>query len=304
MGLEMTNHCLSIGPTTRELAENCARRLEAIAKPRIQALSISECDPTGMFWQVDAYYPSADEASRAATLAVALGFETDALTITSLEQTDWVARSLRILSPVRAGRFFVHGSHDRSLKPSNGIAIEIDAGTAFGTGHHGTTRGCLLALDHILQRRSPRRVIDIGCGSGILAIAASKATRRPVTACDIDPEAVRLTTLNARLNGAKVTAMRADGGNQRSIREGQPYDLIMANILARPLAALAPALARLAGKNRHLILSGLLTEQRQWIEQVYRPLGFMPDRRWHLEGWSTLLLRRSTHKKTSPGRAR
>jgi ribosomal protein L11 methyltransferase len=298
----MTNHCLSIGPTTRELAENCASRLEALARPRTQALSISECDPTGMFWQVDAYYPNADEASRAATLAVALGFETDALTITRLEQTDWVARSLRILSPVRAGRFFVHGSHDRSLIPSNAIAIEIDAGTAFGTGHHGTTRGCLLALDHLLRRESPRRVIDIGCGSGILAIAASKATHRPVTACDIDPEAVRLTALNARLNGAKVTAMRADGGNHRSIIEGQPYDLIMSNILARPLAALAPAFARLAGKNRHLILSGLLTEQQQWIEQVYRHLGFLPHRIWRLDGWSTLLLRRLNLRHPGEGR--
>ncbi|HYN00018.1 MAG TPA: 50S ribosomal protein L11 methyltransferase, partial [Aestuariivirgaceae bacterium] len=130
MGLEMTNHCLSIGPTTRELAENCATRLEALAKPRIQALSISECDPAAAYWQVDAYYSTAEEASRAATLAVALGFASDDLTLTSLEQTDWVGRSLTALSPVRAGRFFVHGSHDRPLKPLNGIAIEIDAATA------------------------------------------------------------------------------------------------------------------------------------------------------------------------------
>jgi ribosomal protein L11 methyltransferase len=298
----MTNHCLSIGPITRELAENCASRLEAFAELRIQALSISECDPAAAYWQVDAYYSTAQEASRAATLAVALGFETAALTITSLEQTDWVARSLRILSPVRAGRFFVHGSHDRPLKPLNGIAIEIDAATAFGTGHHGTTRGCLLALDHILRTAAPRRVIDIGCGSGILAIAASKATHRSVIACDIDPEAVRLTNLNARLNGSRVVAVLADGGHHRSISKGRPYDLIMANILARPLASLSPVFRNLAGTNCHLILSGLITEQRQWIERVYRHWGFVPDGHWDLEGWSTLLLRRLNLRHPGEGR--
>jgi ribosomal protein L11 methyltransferase len=292
----MTNHCLSIGPTTRQLAENCASRLEAFAELRLQALSISECDPTGMFWQVDAYYSNADAASRAATLAVALGFASNDLTLTSLEQADWVGRSLKILSPVRAGRFFVHGSHDRPLRPVNAIAIEIDAATAFGTGHHGTTRACLLALDQLLRMGSPRRVIDIGCGSGILAIAASKAAHRPVIACDIDPEAVRVTLLNARLNGATVTAVLADGGHHRTINEGRPYDLIMANILARPLASLARIIRRLAGKNCRLILSGLLTEQRQGIERIYRHWGFMPERHWNLAGWSTLLLRRRPHK--------
>jgi ribosomal protein L11 methyltransferase len=292
----MTNHCLTIGPASREAAETCAAELEGLIELSIQALSISECDPAGVCWQVDAYYLAADEASRAAAAALSLGFAPHEMKITALEQTDWVRRSLEGLAPVRAGRFFVHGSHDRAGRPPNAVAIEIEAGTAFGTGHHATTRGCLLALDRVLQRAAPRRIIDIGCGSGVLAIAASKAARVPVIACDIDPEAVRLTGLNARHNGACVRAVLADGTRHPSIGARRPYELIMANILARPLLALAPAFAELSRANTRLILSGLLSEQRPSIERVYRQWGFVPDRRFDLDGWSTLVLRHAGQK--------
>jgi ribosomal protein L11 methyltransferase len=287
----MTNHCLSIGPITRERAEQCANGLEALGEVRLLSLSIFECDPAGETWQVEAHYASAEEAAKASHLAVSLGLAPRDLKLMLLEPMDWVR--LLGLSPVPAGRFFVHGSHDRGAVPANLIAVEIDAGTAFGTGHHGTTRGCLLALDRLLRTMAPRNTLDIGCGSGILAIAAAKAINRPVTASDIDPEAVHLTARNARINGVRVVAVRADATHHPKIRGGVPYDLIIANILARPLAGMAQSLAHIAAKGAHLILSGLLPDQRQWIERVYRHWGFTPSLRFELDGWSTIVLGRA-----------
>jgi ribosomal protein L11 methyltransferase len=287
----MTNQCLTIGPLSRETAEHHAGVLESMVQPAFQALSISECDQSGLLWQVHAYYLTADDASRAAIIAVSRGIDVDTITLAPVQQADWVNRSLAGLPPVRAGRFFVCGSHDRQLKPQNGVAIEIDAGTAFGTGHHGTTRGCLLALEHLLKGQRPRWIADIGCGSGILSIAAARATQAVVVASDIDPEAVRVTRCNAHRNSAKVVVLRADGANHPVIRANGPYDVIMANLLARPLAEMAPELSRIIKKRGHLVLSGLLPEQRQWIERTYRQFDVVPQLRLFLEGWTTLLLR-------------
>lgn len=292
----MTSHCVSIGPYSRRGAEQCADEIESLPL-RPEALSLSATDAAGEDWQVDAHYATAEDAMEAAMLAVALGHSAEMIEIVSLGGTDWVRRSLEGLSPVRAGRFFVHGSHDRALRPANAVTIEIEAGTAFGTGHHATTRGCLKALDELMRLRRPRHILDIGCGSGILAIAAAKATRGCVAASDIDPEAVRLTRANARLNGACVTAVAADGARHPVIKAGAPYDLIMANILARPLCALAPSIAALAASSGCLILSGLLSEQRPWLEQVYRAWNFLPAARHEIEGWTTLTLR--AHSLTS-----
>jgi len=296
-GAIMTNHRLSLGPTTRQMAERLAIELEAFAEPHVAALSIFEADRSDSGWRVDAYYGTADDAGGAAMLAVARGIAPQAIELSADDEADWIGQSLKELKPVRAGRFFVHGSHDRALRPPNSVAIEIDAATAFGTGHHGTTRGCLLALDHVLKTGAPKSMIDIGSGSGILAIAYCKATRRPALACDNDPEAVRVSQCNARRNGAKVMSVLADGTNHRSIA-ARRFDLIMSNILARPLAALAPAFTRLATDNACVILSGLLSDQRQWIERVYRQLGFVPLCRFELEGWCTLLLRHRRQKIT------
>jgi ribosomal protein L11 methyltransferase len=298
----MTNHCLTIGPCPRELARACAAVLESRDEPSLLSLSVSEADDKGLCWQVDAHYGSAHEVMAAAMLALSQGATAKLIGIAVLDGTDWVRRSLEGLPPVRAGRFFVHGSHDRALRPYNTVSIEIDAGMAFGTGHHATTRGCLLALDHVLKRRSPRRILDVGCGSGILAIAASRARHRTVAACDIDAEAVRVTMRNARLNGASIFAVHVRDVSQRSIGLRGPYDLIMANILARPLKELARDFDRLAAGDCALILSGLLSEQRRTLESLYRLFGFVGQRTWELEGWITLLLRRQ--KKRSPGVAR
>jgi ribosomal protein L11 methyltransferase len=277
----------------RTLAEACAQHLESQIDAEPQALSLFETDAAGTAWQIEAYFACAEDAAEAARRFQALP-DTAALAIIVevLGKTDWVRQSLQGLGPIRAGRFFIHGSHDRAARPCHAISIEIEAATAFGTGHHGSTRGCLLALDALLRKHEPKRVIDIGCGSGILAIAASRALRRQVLASDTDPEAVRITAANARLNGVAVRVLGAAGTLHPAIAAAGPYDLVMANILARPLAQLAPAFARFTAKGGHLIVSGLLAEQGRWVASVYQALGFVPASRVEEEGWATLVLRR------------
>jgi ribosomal protein L11 methyltransferase len=276
----------------RTLAEACARQLESEIKAEAQALSLFEADATGTAWQIEAYFACAEDAAEAArSLQTIADAAACAIAVEAVGTIDWVRQSLQGLGAIRAGRFFIHGSHDRASRPCNAISIEIDAATAFGTGHHGSTRGCLLALDKLLRRHEPKRVIDVGCGSGILAIAASRALRRRVLASDSDAEAIRITAANARLNGAAVTAVGTGGTTHPAIAAAGPYDLVMANILARPLVQLAPAFARIMAKGgSHLILSGLLAEQGRWIASVYRAFGFMPAGRIDEDGWATLVM--------------
>jgi ribosomal protein L11 methyltransferase len=275
------------------LAEACLRCLESRTGAEPQALSLFEADAAGTAWQIEAYFACASDAAEAARHVQALPDAAGLpIIVEPVHQADWVRQSLQGLGPIRAGRFFIHGSHDRASRPWHAIAIEIDAATAFGTGHHGSTRGCLLALDALLRTHKPKRVIDIGCGSGILAIAASRALKRRVLASDTDPEAVRITAANARLNGAAVIAVVAAGTTHPAIAAARAYDLVMANILARPLVQLAPAIARITGIGGHLILSGLLTEQGRRVASTYHALGFLLERRFDEEGWATLVLRR------------
>jgi ribosomal protein L11 methyltransferase len=292
----MTTHRLTIGPCPRAQVEEWAKRLENMDRPHPQAVSLYEFDVLGL-WQVEAHYATEEESGVAAAVAASFGVPPSAINLAIDGNTDWVRRSLQGLKPVWAGRFFVHGSHDRARKPVNGLSIEIDAGAAFGTGHHATTLGCLLALDHLLKRKPPHRIIDVGCGSGILAIAAARATHRNVLATDMDPEAVRVAAANARRNEAKVLVLHAAGMNHEQIRKSAPFDLIMANILARPLHGLARTFAELCAGSAEVILSGLLDEQRAEIESVYRYWAFKPVRRWRMQGWCTLLLsRKQNHR--------
>ena len=205
---------------------------------------------------------------------------------------DWVAASLAELKPVEAGRFTVHGAHDRARVALNRIGIEIEAALAFGTGHHGTTRGCLLALDRIRQGRRPKRVLDIGTGTGVLAITAAKSFRRPVLASDIDAEAVAIARANARLNGVSplVECICAKGLTGLRFRQAGPFDLVFANILLPPLKALARPLRPLLAPGAYVVLSGLLAHQENAALAAYRPHGLKLVRRIPLGEWVTLVL--------------
>jgi ribosomal protein L11 methyltransferase len=220
-------------------------------------------------------------------VAKTLGFDT-------VEAKDWVKASLEDLVPVPAGRFVVHGSHDRARVPPNKLGIEIEAALAFGTGHHGTTRGCLLLLDYVLRSSRPKRVLDLGTGTGVLAIAAAKALHRAVLASDIDLPSVRVARENAALNdaGNRVQVIRATGFAAPDFATGGPFDLVLANILANPLRQLAGPMARHLAPGARVILSGLLTHQASAVIAAYRARGLVPLRHLRIEGWSSLLLRR------------
>ncbi|WP_024518096.1 50S ribosomal protein L11 methyltransferase [Bradyrhizobium sp. Tv2a-2] len=221
-----------------------------------------------------------------------------------VEAKDWVKASLDDLVPVPAGRFVVHGQHDRARIPPNKMGIEIEAALAFGTGHHGTTRGCLLLLDHVLKARQVRRVLDLGTGTGVLAIAAAKATakgtgketakarRKQVLASDIDAPSVEVARENARLNGVGplVKVIRATGFSAPDFVQSGPFDLVLANILANPLKQLAGPMTRHLAPGALVILSGLLTSQATGIIASYRARGLVPLRHLRIEGWSSLLL--------------
>ncbi|MFL5259080.1 MAG: 50S ribosomal protein L11 methyltransferase [Hyphomicrobiales bacterium] len=252
------------------------------------AISRNETDETNAVWEIIAYFGGETEARRAAETLAPFG----AAHIDQVHETDWVRRSLEGLPPVAAGRFYIHGSHDRPRRRTGGISLEIDAGTAFGTGHHPTTQGCLLAFDALLKRRYPRHIVDIGCGTGVLAIAAAKALHVPVLASDIDPEAVQVTCKNARLNGVAplVRAVPGAGLAHPRIRAGAPYDLIFANILARPLVSLARELAHAVSEDSILILSGLTSDQSREVTAAYRNRGLALTNTLQLGSWTTLCL--------------
>ncbi|GLR86169.1 50S ribosomal protein L11 methyltransferase [Bradyrhizobium iriomotense] len=218
----------------------------------------------------------------------------DTLVFDSVEAKDWVKASLADLVPVPAGRFVVHGSHDRDRVPPNKLAIEIEAALAFGTGHHGTTRGCLLLLNHVLKGSRPKRVLDLGTGTGVLAIAAAKALHRAVLASDIDPPSVCVARENAVLNeaGHNVHAIRATGFAAPDFGRWAPFDLVLANILANPLRQLAGPMTRHLAPGAQVILSGLLTPQAPAVIAAYRARGLVPVRHLRIEGWSSLLLRK------------
>jgi ribosomal protein L11 methyltransferase len=211
-----------------------------------------------------------------------------------VEAKDWVKASLEDLVPVPAGRVVVHGQHDRDRIAPNKLGIEIEAALAFGTGHHGTTRGCLLLLDHVLKTWRPRRVLDLGTGTGVLAIAAAKALHERILASDIDPLSVAVARENARLNetGHLVEMIHATGFSAPQFAQRGPFDLVLANILANPLRELATPMARHLAPSALVILSGLLTHQAPAVIAAYRARGLVPLRHLRIEGWSSLLLRR------------
>jgi ribosomal protein L11 methyltransferase len=261
------------------------------------AVSAFEADD-GKTWAVEVYFArEPDEEAMRSLVEMALSSQGAAfgpIRFAALDQRDWVQNSLEGLAPVRAGRFVVHGAHDRGKVRPHEIAIEIEAALAFGTGHHGTTRGCLLAIDGLLKRRRPAQVIDVGTGTGVLAIAMAKRLRRQVAAGDIDPVATETARSNARHNGAGpwLRPVTARGVAHPALSRARAFDVTVANILARPLRLLAPALAHITAMRGVLILSGLLERDVPGVLTAYRAQGFTLVRRTLLDGWATLILRR------------
>jgi ribosomal protein L11 methyltransferase len=258
-------------------------------------------------WEIAVHMHGAPDKARLRELVrVAAGGEAaQALRFETVSDTDWVRQSLEGLKPVRAGRFLVHGSHDRARVHANDLGIEIEAALAFGTGHHGTTRGCLTALDDLARRRTFRRVLDIGTGTGVLAIAAAKRLRTRIVASDIDPVAVNAARNNARLNHAPhIAFIHAPGASARAITQHKPFDLVFANILLGPLTRLAVPIRRLAARNARVVLSGLLPAHANAALAHYTAQGFRLERRIPLDGWMTLVLRRPAGGRRRSPRAR
>jgi ribosomal protein L11 methyltransferase len=268
--------------------------------PAEVAASAFESEPTAAStsaaWFVEVYFQEApDEALVRELLLLAAGPESAAAAqFSAVDQKDWVASSLEGLRPVRAGRFVIHGAHDRGRVAPHEISLEIEAALAFGTGHHGTTRGCLLLFDAILKRKRPTSVLDVGTGTGVLAMAAAKALKMPIACGDIDPTAVRAAAANARANGLAcfVRPLEARGAAHAQLRAGAPYDLIFANILAAPLRRMAPSLAALASRRADLVLSGLMGRDAAGVLSAYAAQGFFLAERLNLDGWTSLRLRR------------
>lgn len=228
-----------------------------------------------------------------AAAAAAAGVESPVFGCEALPEVDWVAESHKALPPICAGRFYIHGSHVTAPPPAGRIPILIDAATAFGTGRHESTRGCLIALGVLAKSRRVRRALDMGCGSGLLAIAMASLWRCPVLAVDNDRQSVAVTRENAVINGVApwVRTRWGDGYRGSYLARRGPFDLIVANILAGPLAAMAPALARHLAPGGFAILSGLLTHQQQGVLAAHRVQGLHPSARVGLGEWTTLVLR-------------
>jgi len=247
-------------------------------------------------WDITLHFAQApDQASIRELVAIAAGGEVAReIKFDTVEARDWVKATLEELVPVRAGRFMVHGHHDRSKVAPNKLGIEIEAALAFGTGHHGTTRGCLLLLDSVLKAYRPRRVLDLGTGTGVLAIAAAKALHGGVLASDIDPLSVGVARDNARLNGAgnRVRTIHASGFSAPQFGQHRPFDLVLANILANPLRQMATPMARHLAPSALVILSGLLPYQANSVIAAYRARGLVLLRHLQIEGWSSLLMRK------------
>jgi ribosomal protein L11 methyltransferase len=293
--------------------EAAARRIAAIVvetfDPATTAAAAFEEAPNPSDWNkgpwiVEAYFGARpDESNVRALVAAAAGdAAAGAATFGRVDERDWVAASLEGLKPVRAGRFIVHGAHGRDAVKSNDIAIEIEAALAFGTGHHGSTRGCLYMLDIVARKRRPRAILDLGTGSGVLAIAAAKLFKRKIHAGDIDSVCVKAAAANAKRNrvASLVRSVLAKGVAHPVLRAGEPYDLVLANILARPLRDLAPQIARLVAPGAEIILSGLIGRDVPGVAAAYRTRGFALARLIDIDGWATLLLRRDGRRREKP----
>ncbi len=268
------------------------RYLEAEFEDDGYPLDYNEINEDDDLFQVSLYVFQGEEDEAEARIRNRVGADAFGLIVNReiMPEIDWVAHSLEGLAPVRVGRVVVHGSHDRDVVRASDIGIEIEAAQAFGTGHHGTTAGCIAMLQKILKCRQPRNMLDLGTGSAVLALVLAKLTNRKVLATDNDALAVDIAHQNAALNGCAhlIEFAVAEGFDAPAIRHHASYDLIVANILARPLMALAPDMATACLRGADLVLSGILDRQSKQVVAAYVSNGFAFQQRTHLEGWVTL----------------
>lgn len=259
---------------------------------------LGEVDGEASTWRVEILHrgrpDQAQLVGRLAAIAERAGVsELDLVTLPVPEQ-DWVARTAAQFPPQRIGRFWVYGSHVDQPVPDGSVPILVEAGLAFGSGEHATTRSCLLALDRIATQRRLGRVLDLGCGSGILAIAAAKCWPARIIAADVDPAAARVAGDNASANqvGGRIRAVASNGLDHALVRRRAPYDLVLANILAGPLIRLAPAISKALDARGQVVLSGLLDRQVPAVLAAYRPQGLRVAFRVEDGPWTTLVLSR------------
>ncbi len=283
---------LSADVADGRVAGDLSRALESLSDPSPDAVTQFEAGPGN--WRVEAYFSAVPGLEPlAAELGVIMGRVPPPLRLEVVPDLNWVAISQAALPPVTAGRFTVHGTHDRARVPYGPNAILIDAGEAFGTAHHATTRGCLLAIDLLTHTRTFANVLDLGCGSGILAIAAARALPHArVLATDNDPVAVAVAAANAKANGAgsRIAFACADGLAHPWLRHAAPFDLVIANILTGPLRALAAGIGKAVDKDGVVILSGLLEAEAPAVIAAYGAHGFALHQHRRIAGWSTLTL--------------
>jgi ribosomal protein L11 methyltransferase len=294
----MTSHKLIAEVDERGRALRVAGALQDLLEPPPDALTVFEDkreeESSGVLWRIEAYFSEPwDPQSLATELEALLGEPVPPFQTDDIPDLNWVALSQAALPPVRASRFTVHGSHDRGRVPQGPHAILIEAGEAFGTAHHATTFGCLIALDHLSAGRPFRNILDLGCGSGVLAIAAARAWPHAVLhGVDIDPQSVVVARENAAVNrvGPRIAFTCGAGLSAPEIRRAAPFDLVVANILAEPLVSLAPDIRRAAMPGAVVVLSGLLTREAARVLAAYRAQGFALLSHRRYDGWSTLTL--------------
>jgi ribosomal protein L11 methyltransferase len=273
----------------RVAAEAAAEAIDADPRLEGATYSILEEDEDKGVWRIDAFPTTDDEVEG---LKAVLADHPVTVVVEKLADADWLAMSLSGLPPVEAGRFFVYGAHDQGKVPEGRVTLKIDAGAAFGTGHHGTTVGCLEAFDNLLKTETFEKVLDVGCGTGVLAIAAAKTGTPIAVGTDIDEPSARIANENAEINEAKCDFYFADGLSDARIAQHLPYDLVFANILAAPLVELAPEIGAALKTGGVAILSGLLRTQEERVLEAYLPLGFVVEQTIHHDAWSALQLRK------------
>ena len=278
----------ALGP--RADAEAAAAAIDVDIQLEGAAYSILEEDEDAGRWRIDAF-PTSDEEADAFRRTLE-GFSALTVKTEALADADWLAMALSGLPPVRAGRFFIYGAHDRGRTPASTVNLRIEAGAAFGTGHHGTTTGCLFAYDRLLRSHRYERVLDVGCGTGVLGIAAARCGARTVVGTDIDRVSVRISRENASLNQVRARFVHAAGLDHPAVRGAGPYDLVFANILARPLVSLAQPIRNALKPGGVVILSGLLRTQERFVRAAYLARGFRLARRLHRDAWATLVMAR------------